>query len=232
MCNKLTANTTNVTSICLVNPDRHRLTEDGVFIDVLPSTMTDERPIIGRWYDASGNDTYIPLYTRFQPQNRSGNNYSKAIDIRRFEPYKFKFTEQIDIKKILEGKQEKICFVGASHSRMLIRHSKALEGILNNGTSKTKWTANVNGFNSSTGEELQFDFVEAKFASNLTEDKIHEIIDRNCTKIIVGTGQWDAGWPGNVLTSFTEYETTLRTVMSLMMRLLPPNMHVFYCSVQ
>jgi hypothetical protein len=53
-----------------------------------------------------------------------------------------------------------------------------------------------------------------------------------CTKVIIGTGQWDAGWPGNDLTSFIEYEHTLKQVMVLMLRYLPPSMHVYYRSVQ
>jgi hypothetical protein len=248
----------NVTRMCMIDPSRHRLTKDGVYINVLPSSpsmVSDNESsatsIIGRWYDASpagnNNSTYLPLYTRYQPQNCRGDKStsprcSKATDIERFTPYKFNFTNQIDIKKLLEGRQEKICFVGASHSRMLIRHSKALETILNDNDSSNsssskslpiKWTGNAFGLNSSLGEILQFDFVEAKFASNLTNrKKIYEIRNKNCTKVIIGTGQWDAGWPGNDLTSFTEYEHTLKQVMVLMLRYLPPSMHVYYRSVQ
>ena len=250
MCNKLTVHTSNITSICMVDPSRQQLTEDWVFINVLPSSLsmlTDDentRTIIGRWYDASpagSNNTYLPLYTRFQPQNCMGDNStsvrcSKATNLERFEPYKFNFTKQIDIKKLLEGRREKICFVGASHSRTLIQHSKALETILNDksnssSNSLSKWRGDANGLNSSLGEILQFDFVEAKFASNLTT-KINEIINKNCTQVIIGTGQWDAGWPGNDVTPFNVYEETLKTVMVLMLRFLPPSMHVFYCYVQ
>ena len=45
MCNKLTAHTSNITSICMVDSSRQRLTEDGVFINVLPSSpsiVTDD----------------------------------------------------------------------------------------------------------------------------------------------------------------------------------------------
>jgi len=254
MCNQLTVHTPHVhiTSMCMVNPSRHRLTEDGVYINVLPPSSSmvigDESSatIIGHWYDASpagDNNTYLPLYTRYQPQNCRGDKStsprcSKATSVERFIPYKFNFTKQIDIKKLLEGRREKICFVGASHSRMLIRHSKALETILNDesnssSNSLSKWRGDANGLNSSLGEIFQFDFVEAKFASNLTnKTKINEIINKNCTKIIIGTGQWDAGWPGNDLTSFTVYEHTLKQVMVLMLRFLPPSVHVFYRSVQ
>ena len=48
----------------------------------------------------------------------------------------------------------------------------------------------------------------------------------------IGTGQWDAGWPGNDVTPFNVYEETLKTVMSLVnIQLFPPSMHVFYRSV-
>jgi hypothetical protein len=251
MCNKLTAHTSNITSICMLDSSRQRLTEDGVFINVLPSSpsiVTDDenkRTIIGHWYDASPagkNNTYLPLYTRFQPQNCMGNNStsvrcSKATNLERFEPYKFNFTKQIDIKKLLEGRREKICFVGASHSCMLIQHSKVLETILNDNSSQVsaatlpiKWTGYADGLtaNSSLGEILQFDFVDAKFALNLTnKDKIYEIINKNCTKVIIGTGQWDAGWPGNDVTPFNVYEETLKTVMFLVVQLFPPSMLCF-----
>jgi hypothetical protein len=72
---------------------------------------------------------------------------------------------------------------------MLIRHSKVLETILNDNDSSNssnskslpiKWTGHANGLNSSLGEILQFDFVEAKFASNLTNrKKIYEIRNKN-----------------------------------------------------
>ena len=259
MCNKLTVHTSNITSICMVDPSRQQLTEDGVFINVLPSSLsmlTDDentRTIIGRWYDASpaGSDnTYLPLYTRFQPQNCMGDNStsvrcSKATNLERFEPYKFNFTKQIDIKKLLEGRREKICFVGASHSRTLIEHSKALETILNDNSSKVSaatlpiiWTGYADGeiANASLGEILQFDFVNAQFASDLTNDnKIYEIINKNCTQVIIGTGQWDAGWPGNDVTPFNVYEETLKTVMSLVIQLIPPSSQyaciLSFCSV-
>ena len=162
------------------------------------------RTIIGRWYDASpagSNNSYLPLYTRFQPQNCMGDNStsvrcSKATNLERFESYKFNFTKQIDIKKLLEGRREKICFVGASHSRTLIQHSKALETILNDNSSKVSaatlpiiWTGYADGVtaNASLGEILQFDFVNAQFASDLTNDnKIYEIINKNCTQVLLG----------------------------------------------
>lgn len=113
MCNKLTVHTShgNVTSMCMVNPSRHRLTEDGVYINVLPPSSSmmvidDESSssatIIGRWYDAHHlqaihNTSSLPLYTRYQPQNCRGDKStsprcSKTTDVKRFTPYKFNFT--------------------------------------------------------------------------------------------------------------------------------------------
>ena len=121
MCNQHTIHTPhiNVTRMCVIDPSQHRFTKDGVYINVLPSSLPSmvidnesSATIIGRWYDASpaGNDnTYLPLYTRYQPQNCQGNEStsprcSKATDVERFTPYKFNFTNQIDIKKLLEGR--------------------------------------------------------------------------------------------------------------------------------
>jgi hypothetical protein len=51
------------------------------------------------------------------------------------------------------------------------------------------WTGYADGVtaNASLGEILQFDFVNAQFASDLTNDnKIYEIINKNCTQVILG----------------------------------------------
>ena len=40
MCNKLTVHRSNITSICMVDPSRQQLTEDGDFINVLPSSLS------------------------------------------------------------------------------------------------------------------------------------------------------------------------------------------------
>ena len=47
-------------------------------------------------------------------------------------------------------------------------------------------------------------------------NKIYEIINKNCAKVIIGTDQWDAGcWLArNDVTPFNVYEETLKTVMS------------------
>ena len=69
-------------------------------------------------------------------------------------------------------------------------------------------------------------------------NKIYEIINKNCAKVIIGTDQWDAGagcWllAGQVIMyPINMYEETLKTVMSLVnIQLFPPSMHVFYRSV-
>ena len=71
--------------------------------------------------------------------------------------------------------------------------------------------------NTSIGKDIQFENVD---------------ISNNCTKVIVGVGQWDAGWTGGKPTSCVDYQEALNTAISLMMRLFPPDIHIFYYSLQ
>ena len=63
------------------------------------------------------------------------------------------------------------------------------------------------------------DHEETKFANQYTRQKIQNIIDIKCTKVVVGTGQWDAGWPGKRPTPFPEYESHLNNSMQLMVEM-------------
>jgi len=136
------------------------------------------------------------------------------MDLARFEPYGFNFSEEVDLGKLLEGKSEKICFVGASHARMLVKHAKAVVAVLN----------------MLAGTNIQFDHLEYFYASDLTKEAIDQIISNNCTKVVVGTGQWDAGWPKGRPTSFIDYARTLDYAIPLIMKMFPSSRHAFFRS--
>lgn len=223
------------TGTCLVDPNQHRLTQDGVFINAMmtpppPSTQHDTSNIIGYWWHHDGgvelNETLIPLYTRYQPQGcRSDSTLyhcSLASDLTRFDNYQFKFsTAQYDddqLSTILEGKIDKICIEGASHARMLRGHMAAV-------------LANLN----SRGVHVaELDFAnETRFASDFDEAKINFIIAKNCSKVIVTTGQWDAGWPNDRPTLFPEYEQILNKTIPLMLKMFTAaNIQVYHVSTQ
>lgn len=52
------------------------------------------------------------------------------------------------------------------------------------------------------------------FARNLQEEQVESLIDMNCTKVVVGTGQWDAGHTYYEPTSFPPYDKSLWRVMN------------------
>lgn len=168
----------------------------------------------------------VLLYTRYQPQGcRSDSTLyhcSLASDLTRFDNYQFKFsTAQYDddqLSTILEGKIDKICIEGASHARMLRGHMAAVLANLN---SRGVHVAELDYAN------------ETRFASDFDEAKINFIIAKNCSKVIVTTGQWDAGWPNDRPTLFPEYEQILNKTIPLMLKMFTAaNIQVYHVSTQ
>jgi len=233
-CTYLTMET-DFRRICLVDPMQHRLTLDGETIDVVvvhtPSTDTDTAALLGNrigyWYNV--NQTKDPLYTRFQPQN-CRKVHKKTIqpqcaipmNISRFDPYKFKHSEKGDfsIEKIVQDKEAKVCFEGASHARYM---SAALNKMMMRLENTTSTTTNVEIIG-----QLFSQFT--RYAYQFTHQKIQSIINKNCTKVVVNTGQWD-GFDGRQ--SFVKYENTLKTAMVLMKDMFrAANIDLYFRSTQ
>ncbi len=251
MCEELQYET-DFAGTCLVDPDFHRLTRDDVVINASSTSMTLQSTLhtttsnhysdtesaatgntssatIGYWWhdDAEqDNETFTPLYTRYQPQrcrdaNASDHRCRLATDLSRLDHYKFKFStlslyddEQLSI--MLEGKMDKICVEGASHARRLRDHMAAVLTNLK-----------------ATSIDINPPPDETKFVSDVDEERINRIIERNCTKVIIGSGQWDAGWPNGHPTLFPEYEKILNTTIPLMLKMFKDaNIQVFYRSTQ
>jgi hypothetical protein len=196
---------TDAKPLCLVDPHRHRLTKDETTISV--NANIDNSSAIGYWYNkATLVDKYDPLYTRYQPQQDcprtpeaapdSPAHCIRAMNLSRFEPYEFKFsTEQMSLQNVVKGKEGKVCIIGSSHSRYL--------AALLNDTVTSSLDTNLTATMDDDSHYLRF--VQSAF----TTDEIQKRIDLNCTKVIIGTGQWDAGWPNNYPTSFNDYENYL-----------------------
>ena len=186
------------------DPDSNRLTDEGVFIDVLmegePSEELSNKnsSVVGYWYNTREEDKHVPLYTKYQPQHCRGEEEKKTLrcklstDLTRFDAYNFRFTDHNFSPEILNGRlrgQEaghKVCIVGFSHSRVL---NSYLSPILSRASIKTIW-------------------VKVRFARDFNKDNVKYLIQQQCTKVVIGFGQWDAGFPKG-FTSFPNYEQSL-----------------------
>jgi hypothetical protein len=71
------------------------------------------------------------------------------------------------------------------------------------------------------GKEILFEHFDVKFVfgTNRRQDEIHEVISKECSKIIMQIGHHDAGWPKGKSTSFVDYEKALNTAIPPMVRL-------------
>jgi len=194
--------------LCLVDQHRHRLTKDEASISV--NANIHNSSTIGYWYNkATLVDKYDPLYTRFQPQDcpmkpeaepTSPAHCFGAMNLSRFEPYEFKFSieEIMPLKTVVKGKEGKVCIIGTSHSRYLA----ALLNDTVTSSLDTNLTAIVDG-----GED-EVRFVQSHFTTN----NIQKRIDWNCTKVILGTGQWDASDKQGHPLSFNDYDNSLGNI--------------------
>lgn len=223
---------TDFRQICLVDPTQHRLTLDGETIDVVVHTPTPTDTAllgnrIGYWYNV--NQTKDPLYTRFQPQVcRRGYKMIQPrcaipMNISRFDPYKFKHSEEGDfsIEKIVQDKEAKVCFEGASHARYMFQMLQNMMIRLENTTSTATNVEIIGTYHK------QY----TKYTYLFTAQKIQSIINKNCTKVVVNTGQWDASREGH--TSFVGYENTLKTAMVLMKDMFrAANIDLYFRSTQ
>jgi len=163
--------------ICLENPIHHRITSEHSFIIITKvQEKYDEIVGVGSWsYTPRNNQTQVPLYTRYQPPNCRGINLSKprctiATNLTRFEPYSFSWNEKtrkvLSSLRAVDGRGTKMCFIGWSHTRVLIENLKMKHlGI-------HSWQ-------------------KAHFVSDVNEKFISNLFAQNCTKIILGLGQWD-----------------------------------------
>lgn len=191
-------------SNCLVEPSRHRITIDGAYI-LTSADVKKNSNEIGRWYKTAENVTEAPLFTRYQEHNCRGGAASQSrcqipADLSRFDPYSFRHKNtDFSLEKTLKGKNGTVCFEGASHARYLSFAAVDVMAPLKN---KTDVEAVPTYFKQHTNK-----------ARGYNQDKIDSIIAKNCTKAVVGSGQWDLYGKG---TSFRDYEASLMNAMKLM----------------
>jgi hypothetical protein len=219
MCNPVAQGT------CLEDPERHRLTAKGAAISIdveedrvrttTDTTTNAEKPAtVGYWYSTLANASdHEPLYTRYQPPNCRKRHQAKtarcqaATDLSRFAPYRFAFgkahqnlTRDSLRDRIQELRRNHIvCFVGASHAKVLTNTAGSL-----------------------LKEVVAVKRIEVKYADEINNATIDALVEQNCTKVVVGLGQWDAGWPGGRLTSFVDWKRALSDASRLFAE-QPPN---------
>jgi len=208
---------TDVRPLCVVDPQHHRLTKDDTSINATTS-ISNSSSAVGYWYNnqnATLVSKYDPLYTRYQPQDcpKSTNLNSfahciEAMDLSRFEPYEFRFsTPEMSLKDVVKANEGNICFAGSSHSRVL---TDLLYSTVKSLGHTTNLTVTYEGY----ANFLKY------VRSYFTMDYIQIFIDSNCTKVVLGTGQWDASWKQRHPTSFNDYEKYLGEGLERMDKIL------------
>ena len=212
MCQRLSMDT-DIKKLCLVDPKHHRFTHENATIDV--TQIRKKSTDIGVWYNMNGiadNSFILPLHTRYQPHGCIKNNYldhcKKPTDIARYEPYKFLFEPQYSsFKSLSGGKGGTLCFVGSSHAGVLKQFALKM------------------------GADVRH--VRVNYVADFTRDAIEEVHLSNCSKIIISTGQWDAGWKDRAPTSFHDFKTRLNQAMKeFVIPLREANKSIYFRNLQ
>jgi hypothetical protein len=229
---------------CLEDPKSSQITwsSSSLIIETEISRVPDdkEESLEGSWMDTSAD--FKPMSTRYQPQNCRGERLPKRctspMSNSRFEALTFVWRnntfleklnqyqldlglyvklEQKDFKltldkvrdlemrahggtgltvdpsKRLKGAtdEHKICIVGYSHSYNLVYGF---------------WTNNL---------VHRFIWAPARYASDLTTNFFEQYYHtRNCTKFVIGVGQYAAGHPGRAPYSFEQWRDEMTSVVT------------------
>ena len=120
----------------------------------------------------------------------------EAIDLSRFDPYEFRFATHFSLVERLEGKEGYVLI-----KPVILLSTAPFNATIQNveivGTYHSQYTKFIH-------------------------EKIQAIIAKNCTKVIVGRGQWDASTDASwkrLLTLFPAYEKALETICFAMQML-------------
>lgn len=213
MCQKLDMDT-DATNICMINPSQHRLTHENATLDATFVTTINAEGI-GFWYNKNHGTmntvSVEPLLTRYQPQycrddNATLNRCKVHTDVTRFDPYEFRFNTQFSFDEFFKDRQGRLCFIGASHSRVLARFANPMSNI----------------------HVLHLDY---RFVANLTQSAVGHV--SKCGRVIIGMGQWDAGRHGLGPTSFRQFKKEMnRAMLDFVEPLLAANVSVYFRNMQ
>lgn len=215
-------------STCVEDPQNHRLTRSNVKIEITASSLRNShshQPTMGYWMhqadERAANNDYEAMYTRFQPRgclrlndpthehfHRPPKHCIDPTNWNRFEPYNhFQYYGNTNIPnsatEIQAPQPITICLVGGSHSRTL----KASMQIYHNFS-----MANNN---------LQVEWVDARFPRNVNNQTILQDIAGKCNKIIVAVGQWPASFSGGKPTLFSAFQLEMKKLLGRLQAHLP-----------
>ena len=149
---------------------------------------------------------YGPMYTRYQPfcpQGRSSDpTCANAADMTRFLNYTFIWPQHSDPKILLlnhlslnvsQNERSRVCFMGASHTREIRNHLYSVFG--------DKIIDSVAAFD-----------VNARYTDYVEANAKIFIENQTCTSLVIGIGQWPAGWPEGRPQLFNEYKGNMENV--------------------
>lgn len=242
-CNEFTFDL-NFTSICLEDPEHHRITIDGAEIHTMQSSeevlSTSKRDsMFGQWVSHETNSK--PLWTRYQPQNCREKNEQKEprcadkTSIDRFQPYHFEWLDsekamlsEHQLKELVQKNRNgtAICALGDSHNRVLVNHwdqifQTKMQEMETSGKNITE-----------IKEGIQFHWADAQLPHQVKDLFLYNKVKaKGCNTVIVALGQWTAGWPTGLPTLLPQYKEDMLKVVRNIQTFVPSVQHIILRSV-
>lgn len=214
---------TDYRPLCVQDLSFNRITRSDAHINVTNKRLPQEQEAnvkIGYWYNTLSSEEHAPLFTRYQPPKLCGKG-SPALEtpqctipanLSRFDPYndRFRFAgrHRVDLASLLQHQtgRNKVCFIGASHAGVLIEQTSVIVN-----AAFINETANATGQGKPVVEIGPFHYT--KFVNHLTKARMQQYVDMQCTKVVIGTGQWDAS-KFRPPTLFVDFERMLEEAMA------------------
>jgi len=186
-----------VKALCVEDLRRHRITAKGSKITVDGKRETPRG--LGEWRSNTPAHEHVPLYTRVQPPcPDSGDcDIDAYTDTTRFSGYYFAHSTHLNATQLEKNNLTKLCFLGASHSRTITE-------ILSETVKLVQPDVITHLYAQDPGDLLNRD------EPNVYQNAFRQVETANCTDVVLGIGQWPAGWPGGRPLQFDTYESGMR----------------------
>lgn len=207
---------------CMEDPWKNRLTEPSAFIDMNNSTTTTPVCTGGFWWNKDPNPaSQNPMMTRFQTRHcRNNPDTTECQDVAsldRFEHYYFQWcpsiAEKIKYDNLRQEEKMKICLVGQSHSRVLYNASQRLDL-----ASKLNITVEYP--------------CPAQYPKSIDQNYlVHCLLPQDCSKIVVGVGQWSASYSERFPTPIGDYYEQIRVMLLTMRIYISKDIEIFARSI-
>lgn len=228
-CNGWTNQTHDFSSVCLESPLRHRITEISSSVEILSSHKDEAFGKVPFWANKrlvhnrtgaisqhnpqeSNLISIEPMYTRYQPSCPPNSDPScmNAANTKRFLNYTFIWPQQSDPTIMLShhflndtknlNQRSRVCFMGASHTREIKNHLYSVFG------------------NRIIDSVAAFD-AAAKYTDYVEANAEHFVTENGCNSLVIGVGQWPAGWPEGRPHLFNEYKKNMQSMIQTLVML-------------